>query len=276
MSGGTGSVRRALVAGASSGIGMAFAERLASDGYDLMVVARRGDRLQHLAERLQQRYGVRVAVVVADLAQPADLRSLEQAIARDPALELLVNNAGVLDATPFAQLDADRIEAMLRVHVVALVRLTRAVLPGMLTRGRGSVINLASIGAFFAHPEPWQTTYCATKAYVVAFTPGLHEEVRDTGVRVQVLCPGLVPTEIFARAGIDQDFSAPCVMAPEAVVEASLAGLHLGEVICVPDLDDPSLLTQVDALKDRIVAAVLERTTGVPARRYRNPPPQDR
>lgn len=263
----------ALVTGASSGIGLAFAERLAGDGYDLIVVARRGDRLQRLAERLHQTHGTQVEVVVADLTQSADLRAVEQAIARDHGLELLVNNAGVIDPTPCAQLDANMAEAVIHLHVVALMRLTQAALPGMLARGRGAIINLASIGAFFAHPEPWQTTYCATKAYVVTFTQGLHEEVRGTGVRVQALCPGLVPTEIFARAGIDEGFSAPFVMTPEAVVDASLAGLQLGEVICMPDLDDPSLLTQVDALKDRIVASVFDRTTGVPARRYGNPSP---
>jgi short-subunit dehydrogenase len=119
-------------------------------------------------------------------------------------------------------------------------------------------------------------TYCATKAYVVTFTQGLHEEVLGTGVRVQALCPGLVPSEIFAQAGMDEDFSAPFVMTAEAVVDASLAGLRLGEVVCLPDLDDVGLLAKLDALKERIVAGVVERTTGVPAERYRHVPPDGR
>jgi short-subunit dehydrogenase len=273
---GGGYLGKALVTGASSGIGQAFAERLAADGYDLVVVARRGDRLRQLATRLEQQFGRRVEVVVADLTQPADVQTLEHVIADDAALEVVVNNAGVLDPTPVAQLDLAAYEAVIRLHIVALVRLTRTALPGMLARGRGSIINLASFAAFFAHPEPWQTTYCATKAYVVAFTQGLHEEVRGTGVRVQALCPGLVPSEIFAQAGIEEDFSAPFVMIAEALVDASLAGLRLGEVVCLPDLDDVGLLAQFDALKERIVAGVVERTTGVPAERYRHVPPDGR
>jgi short-subunit dehydrogenase len=163
-----------------------------------VVVARRGDRLRQLATRWEQQFGRRVEVVVADLTQLADLQTLEHANAADSALEMMVNNAGVLDPTPVAQLDLTAYEAVIRLHIVALMRLTRAALPGMLARGRGAIINLASFAAFVAHPEPWQTTYCATKACVVTFTQGLHEEVRGTGVRVQALCPGLVPSEIFA------------------------------------------------------------------------------
>jgi short-subunit dehydrogenase len=270
-----GQRRKAMVTGASSGIGLAFAERLAADGYDLIVVARRGDRLRRLAEQLARQFGTQVEVVVADLTQPADLQALEQAIASDSALEVLVNNAGVLDPTPVAQLDLAVYEAVVRLHIVTVVCLTRAALPGLLARGRGSIINVASEAAFVAHPEPWLTTYAATKAYVVTFTQGLHEELRGTGVRVQALCPGLVPSEIFARAGMEQAFSDPCVMTAADLVDASLAGLQLGEVVCLPSLDAAGLITHLDSLKDRIVRDMDERTTGVPAERYRHVPPDN-
>jgi short-subunit dehydrogenase len=150
-----------------------------------------------------------------------------------------VNNAGVLDPTPVAHLDLAVYEAVVRLHIVAVVRLTRAALPGMLARSQGSIINVASEAAFVAHPEPWLTTYAATKAYVVTFTQGLYEEVRGTGVRVQALCPGLVPSEIFARAGMEQAFSDPCVMTAADLVDASSPGYNSGKSPACPASTTP-------------------------------------
>ncbi len=265
-----GQTPRALVTGASSGIGAAFAERLARDGYDLSVVARRRERLESLAARLHHDYGTAVEVIAADLVQPSDLLRVERRIADGPPLELLVNNAGFLDLTPFAALDPGVTEAMIRVHVVAPARLTRATLPGLIARGRGAIINVCSLAAFNAHPPIGYATYCAAKAYLATFTQGLHEELRGTGVQVQALCPGYVPTEMIALAGIDLDLTTePGVMTAEDLVAASLAGLRLGEVTCVPLLDDLGLLSQLDALKHAINAEVPSaRTSGVPAQRY--------
>jgi short-subunit dehydrogenase len=241
---------RALVTGASSGIGAAFAERLARDQYDVMVVARRRERLEALAQRLHEHHHVEVEVMAADLTQRDQLLAVERRIAEDTALELLVNNAGFGGYMPFVALDPDRAEELIRLQVVAVTRLTRAALPGMIARGHGAIINVSSRLAYSAALStptmPKRATYAATKAYVVTFTQLLHDELAGTGVRVQALCPGVVRTEFHERMGQDPArMPAAIVMSPEDVVEASLAGLKLGEVICVPALDDPSLVTQI-------------------------------
>jgi uncharacterized protein len=260
-------VHRALVTGASSGIGAAFAERLARDGYDLVLVARRVDRLKALAERLQASYRCCVEVLAADLSQPADLRRVEEKVAGDATLDLLVNNAGFANATPFSELDVDVIGALIQVQVVALVRLTRAALPGMVANRRGAIINLSSIAAFTPCPEPFWTVYCATKAFVNTFTRGVQEEVRETGVKLQALCPAFVPTEIFDQGGFSSQKPDWVWMMPEVVVDASLTGMRLGEVICFPSLDDPALLQQLDELRQAISDCA---STGAPAARYIN------
>jgi len=259
-------VHRALVTGASSGIGAAFAERLAREGYDLILVARRRDRLERLAERLQSLYGRTSDVLVADLAQSGDLRAVEERAAHDPTLELLVNNAGFITFNPVAQHDVDLLETMITVHVTALVRLTCAALPGMIARGHGAIINVASAAAFFTVPDTF-ATYAATKAFVTTFTRGVHEEVRACGVRVQALCPGYTRSELFESAGASDGMPPDATMPAEALVGASLAGLQRGEVVCVPSLDDLALLTKLTEIQDAIVARTM--SSGMPAERYR-------
>jgi hypothetical protein len=170
---------------------------------------------------------------------------------------LLVNNAGFGGYMPFVTLDPDRAEELIQLQVVAVTRLTRAALPGMSARGRGAIINVSSrlaLSATLASPPlPKRATYAATKAYINTFSQLLQSELEGTGVRVQALCPGLVQTEFHERVGMDAGrFPATAVMKPEDVVAASLAGLRLGEVICVPALDDPSLLTQMQESERRV------------------------
>jgi short-subunit dehydrogenase len=170
---------------------------LARQQYNLIIVARSRERLETLAGRLQQSYGIAVEVVVADLTQSTALRTVEERVAGDQALELLVNNAGFGTTGPFARLDPDQEEAEIRLNVLALVRLTRAVLPGMIARGRGAIINVSSLAAFA--PGPYDAIYGATKAFVNSFTEALHEELCGTGVHVQTLCPGFTYTEFQQR-----------------------------------------------------------------------------
>lgn len=242
---------RALITGASSGIGQAFAERLAHDGYDLIVVARRRDRLESLALRLNEGEGARVDVLPGDLTQPDDLRAVEERVAGDKALAMLVNNAGFAGYMPFIDLSPDRAEELVQLLIVATIRLTRAALPGMIARQKGAIINVSSLLAFSAGvpasaPPPQRAVYAASKAFLNAFTELLQTELEGSGVQVQALCPGLVgPTEFHELAGMDRSrFPPTWVMTPEAVVQASLIGLKLGEVVCVPSLDDLSTLTQ--------------------------------
>jgi uncharacterized protein len=263
----------ALVTGASSGIGAVFAERLARDGYDLIVVARRREKLEALARRLkedQQTKEASVEVLVADLSKPADLHAVEKRIAEDRALEMLVNNAGFGGYMPFAQLDPDQAEELINLQVLAVARLSRAALPGMLARAKGAIINVSSRLAFSASmgsgQMPKRATYVGTKAFINAFSQLLQSELEGTGVQVQALCPGVVPTEFHARMGMDPNRYPPAiVMKAETVVDASLAGLRSGEVICIPALDDPGLLTQIQESEKRLFES---SRTGSLASRY--------
>jgi short-subunit dehydrogenase len=224
--------RRALVTGASAGIGEAFARALARRGYDLVLVARRRGRLESLAKELAERHGVIASVVPADLAEEAELERLAAAVAADPP-DLLVNNAGFGTLGRFAELELERELEEIRLNVVALVRLTRAALPGMLARGRGGVVNVSSLAG--ESPGPFTATYSATKAYVTRFSEALHEEVRGSGVTVQALLPGFTKTEFQEVAGVDRA-SVPgfAWLSAEQVAEASLAALERGDAICIP------------------------------------------
>lgn len=225
--------RRALVTGASSGLGAAFAEALARRGFDLVIVARRRERLETLADELRDRYEIAVQVLMADLTQAADLQAVESHVASDAALTILVNNAGFGTIGRFAELDPDRDEAEVRLNVVALSRLTRAALPGMIARGLGGIINVSSVSGFL--PGPFHATYGASKAFVNSFTEALHEELHGSGVRVQALCPGFTRTEFQERAGVaSRNVPSFAWMSAEYVVETSLAALRRGTLVCIP------------------------------------------
>jgi len=261
----------ALITGASSGIGTSFAERLAKDGYDLIIVARREDRLETLAQRLRESHQVNVEVLAVDLSKPDSLPTVENRIAEESALEMLVNNAGFGAYMPFVELDPDRVEELINLQVLAVARLTRAALPGMLARGHGSIINVSSrlgfSGSLGSAQMPKRATYAGTKAFINTFSQLVQSEIEGTGVQVQALCPGVVPTEFHSIQGSDTSrFPAAIMMSPEEVVEASLAGLKLGEVICVPALDDMSLLTNIQESEKKFFE--LSRT-GTLATRYK-------
>ncbi len=237
--------------GASSGIGKAFAERLARDGYDLTLVARRRQKLEDLAASLRTAHGLKVDVLVADLGQSADVHRLEKQLAADDRLEMLVNNAGFADHMPFIQLDPDRAEEVIKVQVLAVTRLTHAALPGMLARNKGAIINVSSRLGYSGPvniPRMAPTaTYAGTKAFINTFTQILAREVQGTGVKVQALCPAVVLTEFHVRQGIDpKRFPPDIVSTPEDVVQAALTGLRLGEVICMPGMEDPGDLARLE------------------------------
>ncbi|GAB4577461.1 MAG: SDR family oxidoreductase [Anaerolineales bacterium] len=241
----TSDAHTALITGASSGLGAAFARKLASQGYGLVLVARREKRLVQLATILQRQYPIHVEVLVADLAQAADFERVEKRIAELTNLELLVNNAGFGVPGKFAEVPLNRTLEMIDVHVGASTRLSRAALPGMIVRGGGGIINVASIGAFI--PRPQDAVYCATKAYLVAFSRALQGELEGTGVRVQVLCPGFVPTEFLdhpeyealqVKGKIPQLLWTPVGV----VVEESLRSLERGKVICIPGFKNRTIV----------------------------------
>ncbi|MBN1260500.1 MAG: SDR family NAD(P)-dependent oxidoreductase [Anaerolineae bacterium] len=223
----------ALVTGASSGIGASYARRLAQAGYDLIIVARRRERLETLAETLRANYGREVEVLVADLADEEDVARVAARIAALEDLEILINNAGFNVPGRWVESPVERQLDMVGVHVVAPVRFTRAALPAMVARGRGAVVNVSSLMAFFPLYEA--ANYAATKSYLRAFTEALYQELEGTGVRAQVLCPGFVRTEMHPAAQIERSGLPACLwMTPEKVVAGSLKDLERGVAISIP------------------------------------------
>lgn len=233
----------ALVTGASSGIGKAFAERLAADGYDLVIVGRRKERLEAFAD---SHPGVNVRVVAADLSTGTGTNTVAEICAAQP-LTMLVNNAGVAHYMPFAELPADQARELVNVKVLAPTMFARAVVAGMQHRGEGTIINVAGMIAFSGpapHAQmPRRVVYAGTLAYLVAMSQTLSAELEGTGVKVQVVCPGVVATEFHERQGIDMSMVPR--MTADDVVTASLRGLELGETVCAPGVEDASL---VDAI----------------------------
>lgn len=227
----------ALITGASSGIGAIYAERLARRGYDLVLVARDRQRLQALSQELAAQTGRKVETLQADLTVKADVLKIEQRLAADKTLTLLVNNAGLGATAPLVDSSIDAMDEMIQLNVVALTRLTHAALPGLLARGQGAIINIASIVALA--PELLNGVYGGTKAYVLAFTQSLHHEVGAKGVQVQAVLPGAISTPFWNRAGVPvEHLPQHIVMQADELVDAALSGFDQRELVTIPSLPD--------------------------------------
>lgn len=226
----------ALVTGASSGIGLELARLLAGDGYDLVLVARRRDRLEELGRGLEKEHGIRYRTIEADLAEPGAAEQVSHQLEDPSAVDILVNNAGVGALGPFAKMDIDAERRMIRLNIAALTDLTRLVLAGMLSRRRGRILNVASTAGFA--PGPFMAVYYASKAYVISFSEALREELRGSGVTVTVLCPGPTRTEFQEVAHIESVrlFRMPGVMDAAPVARAGYRGLMRGKGLVVPGL----------------------------------------
>lgn len=267
MAGGTGSFDiekaspgLAVITGASSGLGQEFARLAAADGYETLLIARRQDRLNALAADLEHRYGATAAVLAADLADPADVDRVVGRLEFE-RVDLLINNAGFGLLGPFADQPAGEIEAMLAVNVVAPTRLARAVLPGMIGRKQGRILNVASMAAF--QPGPMMAGYYASKAFVLSLSEALWSECRGGGVSVTALCPGLVPTDFQARAGMSglKALQQPFVprLEPAAVARAGYRGTLAGRRVVVPGLGYKIIAACRGLMPRRLVLATLRR-----------------
>jgi short-subunit dehydrogenase len=259
----------ALVTGASAGIGQSFAEQLARTGHDLVVVARRQDRLQALAQRLHAEHKIDVQVMVADLATAAGVDAVAARAAAAP-LELIVNNAGFGGYRRFAELDPKVADQLISVHIRSIVQVSRAALPAMIQRDGGGIINVASLLALSGSVAPGtfmpqRVVYAAAKSFMLTFTQILASELTSTKVRVQVCLPGIVKTEFHEVQGFDTS-KMPPRMNPDDVARASLAALATGEVVCVPALEDAAALQRVDEAQRAVLAVA---TTPTLASRYR-------
>jgi short-subunit dehydrogenase len=255
----------AVITGPTAGIGRAFADRLAADGYDLVLVARDADRLAEVAADLARRHGGRADVRPADLASDAAVEALAADLARLPRVDLLVNNAGFGTKGPLARTDPAAQSRMVHVHCVAPLRLAQAVLPGMLARGTGGVVNVASVAAFVT--SAGNATYSASKAFLQLLSEGMAAEVAGTGVRVQALCPGFTRTEFHGRAGMPTGAIPGFIwLTPPEVVAASLAALARGgPVTLVPGATYRSAVALLRLMPLRLLSWAMRRG-GLPGR----------
>lgn len=255
----------ALVTGASSGIGAVYADRLAARGYDLILVARRSDRLEALAAQVSRAHGIQVESISADLTKDQDLARIEAVLATNGDVRVLVNNAGIARLAPSAQTSADDALAQIALNITALTRLTQAAVPAFVAKKQGLIINIAS--ALAVHSLPISAIYSGTKAFVLQYSRGLQQELADTGVKVQVVLPASTATELWDLSGVPlAALNKETLMTTEHMVDAALAGLDHGETITFPSVADATLWDKYDAARSALFAGT---QAGKPAPRYK-------
>ncbi|MEW1721146.1 SDR family oxidoreductase [Streptomyces sp. NPDC093109] len=247
----------ALITGSTAGIGAAFARRLAADGHNLVLVARDTERLREQATELHDRHGIEAEVLTADLATDGGIESVEKRLAdRRHQVDLLVNNAGFGNKGRFLEVPMTDELTMLKVHCEAVLRLTSAAVTGMKARGRGGVVNVASVAAFVP-----RGTYGASKAWVVQFTQGVARDLAGTGVRLMALCPGFVRTEFHERAGMGTDRIPDWMwLDADKLVTAALADLARGKVVSVPDPRYKALMGAVKLAPRGLLGGITSKT----------------
>lgn len=229
-------VKTALITGATSGIGASYARRLARDGYNLILTGRREEKIKMLADELSCVHNVNVEIVLVELSNVDEIDALISRIRNEP-VDVLVNNAGFGTTRFFHEEPLESQQNMVSVHILAVMKLSHAVLPGMIERRDGVLINVSSAGAFL--PTPAEAVYTGTKAFLVSFTESLHLELQNTGVKVQVVCPGLTLTDMpLRKLGVDEEHLLKRMpyrwMKPEEVVDASFDALERNQVVCIP------------------------------------------
>ncbi|GAA4745562.1 SDR family oxidoreductase [Sphingomonas daechungensis] len=255
----------ALITGASSGLGSIYADRLARRGWDLLLAARNHERLATLATRLERETGSAVEPAVVDLSDLNGRRQLAQRLSEDSRIEMLVNNAGFGSTAPLKESDPEIMEQMIELNVSAVTMLANAAARAFAQRGRGAIINMASITA--VAPTILNGVYGATKAYVLALSQSLHHELAPFDVKVQVVLPGATATEFWDASGSSvRALPASIVMRPEDVVDAALSGFDQGEFVTIPSLPDASEWEAFDAARTALLPNL---SRSEPAERYR-------
>lgn len=224
-----------LITGASDGIGAIYADRLARRGHDLVLIARRADKLAALAQRLTMQTGVAVEIIIADLSNADDLARVEDRLRTDDGITGLVNNAGIAGETTLVEAEPSFLTGMINLNILAVTRLTAAIAPRLVASGSGTIINMTSVTALM--PDGFTALYPATKAFVLAFTEALQSELGSKGVRVQAVLPGITRTAIWTQEQLAH-IPADMVMDVEEMVDAAMKGLDLGETITIPALPD--------------------------------------
>jgi short-subunit dehydrogenase len=254
----------ALITGASSGIGAIYADRLSRRGYNLILVARRRDKLNALAAKIGTETGRAVEVVAADLGKKDDLQRIENLLRTDASITLLVNNAGIGGGASLLDSDVDKMEEMITLNVTALTRLTYAAVPGFVARGGGTIINISSVVAIA--PELLNGVYGASKAFVLAFSQSLRHELQDKNIRVQAVLPGATATDFWDVSGLPlENVPSEWVMPAERMVDAALSGLDQNEFATIPALPDSADLEVYEAARQKLMQNLSGKE---PAKRY--------
>lgn len=254
----------AVITGASSGIGAIYAERFAARGFDLLLVARREERLRELANKLEALHGITVQILPADLAAESGIQVVEEALRSNERISVLVNNAGTAHLAPFTAGSAELHQTDIMLNITALTRLSLAVLGRFQAQNSGTIINIASVVSL--HAIAGSAVYSGTKGYVLNFTRGLQQEIAGSNVRIQAVLPAVTATEIWEVSGVSMDHLAPdSIMTAENMVDAALAGLDQGEEVTVPPLHDLALWEAYESARLAIFDA---SRTGIPAPRY--------
>jgi uncharacterized protein len=254
----------ALITGASTGIGATYADRFARRGYDLVLVARDHARLDAVAARLRSETGRRIDVLPADLTARDELARVEAQLREDDRISLLVNNAGAVQHGGFSAADLDELERVMALNIVAMTRLTGAIIPRFLARGGGNIINLSSIVALA--PEIPFGIYGATKAYALTFSQSLQAELGPRGIYVQAVLPGATRTEIWERSGRDVN-ALKGAMDVDELVDSALVGFDRRELVTIPSLQDAGLWDVLTAARQAMRTDVSQAHA---AERYRS------
>jgi short-subunit dehydrogenase len=254
----------ALITGATAGIGRAFADKLAADGYDLVLVARDKERLSEAAAEIVERTGVGCEVLAADLTEPDELAAVEQRLGdRERPIEVLVNNAGFGQVKPFWRNTIEQEQRQFDLLVRAVLRLTHAAVLPMISRGSGAVVNVSSVAGFLQ-----RGSYSAHKAWVTNFSVGLAIELRSRGVAVMALCPGFVHTEFHERMGMDKTIVPSFLwLDTNDVVDEAWADLMKGKAVSIPSRRYKVIVAAARCIPRTLIARL--STVGLEGRRRR-------
>jgi hypothetical protein len=257
----------AVITGASAGIGAIYADRLARRGYDLLLVARDAARMERAAENLRHEAGVRVEVLPADLTRKDDLARVEARLSEDQLVSLLVNNAGAGGYDGRANSDLDVQEELVRLNVIAVMRLAGAAAATFVAKGGGAIVNLSSVSVY--SPAFSRGVYSATKAFILVLSQSMQANLAEKGVYVQAVLPGATATEIWARAGREiGDLPEGTVMSADDLVDAALVGFDRRELITLPSLHNLADWQAFERARRNMVANFGHDT---PGNRYRTP-----
>lgn len=250
---------KALITGASSGIGAVYAERLARRGYELVLIARRADRLRALAAELQEKYDVTADVTPADLSTEAGIELVERRLERDPGIDILINNAGIPAEGPISGASAEQIDKLINVNVRAVARLAAKAAAIMKGRNRGTIVNIASVVGLM--PEATLGLYGPTKAFVISLSQNLQAELASSGVYVQAVLPAATRTDIWVHAGRDTN-EIEGLMEVSDLVDAAMSGFDQRELVTIPSLDNRGRWESFEAQRHQIVANLANSKPG--------------